>query len=572
MRQTSITLPRWGILCLALILGVGAVCVVIAGLRNARAAATALPGLITAQGRYLVRDGARFEVKGVNYYPKDYAWDRFWTSYKSDTTTAQINTELNLARALGINAIRIFLPYDHFSGTLQSAPHLSNLKDFVNNQLGQRGMVAIVTLFDFYTGPTVYSTTDYFSNTRHISAVVNTLGITNQNILAWDIKNELDRDYDVDVGESRVKAWAGEMISYTKSLDPNHLITLGFYGGVTATLCTGDVNRLVYSPAIAAEFAPQLHFISVHYFVSERCFESDIQTLRVLVGEKPIILEEFGLHTWATSPTDPKTEKQQAAFYNAVLSLSEAYDLSGYSFWTLTDFSYILAGDPQQNQCQGILRNRLVNICEMTTTVDYSEKLASETIRRHYHARPLYIDLGDSWVDASTHAPPPGWTDDFIAGGVLMRGYNISEPLWSHDYGKVALSKWVEGGVSITGTAKSPLLSNANVNQYPFLTGEVYSYSIRYPPPIGSDATLYVGVQEGSQITRLLTVTHSISLPYAFTADLRKPPTSWSGTHSFRIVLELVPDLGGNGYSATYELDWISIQAPHTLYLPLIRK
>jgi len=217
-------------------------------------------GIITAVGRHLERDRVPFEARGMNYYPKDYAWDRFWISYTEALT--QTSEELDRAKALGVNTARIFLPYNLFDGTSQSTPYLGYLTDFVG-RLQARDMVALVTLFDFYltysTQP--YSTTDYISSTRHISSVLNTLGVTNTAVLAWDIKNELDRDYAA-YGKPQVQAWATEMISYTRGLDVDHLVTLGFYGATTGTLCYDPAitNTLVYSPAIAAEFAPLVDF------------------------------------------------------------------------------------------------------------------------------------------------------------------------------------------------------------------------------------------------------------------------------------------------------------------------
>ena len=151
-------------------------------------------GIVSVVGHHLERDGVIFEARGMNYFPKDYAWDRFWISYTLAPT--QTNVELDQAKALGVNTVRIFLPYNLFDGTGQSASYLGYLEDFVS-RLQARDMAALVTLFDYYptysTRP--YSTTDYISSTRHISAVVNTLGVTNPAIMAWDIKNELDRDY-----------------------------------------------------------------------------------------------------------------------------------------------------------------------------------------------------------------------------------------------------------------------------------------------------------------------------------------------------------------------------------------
>jgi len=508
--------------------------------------------IITAVGRHLERDGVPFEVRGVNYYLKDFAWDRFWISYTEVIT--QINTELDLARMLEVNTVRIFVRYDLFDGSDQT--HLDHLKDFVE-RLQKRGMVAIVTLFDLYTTPP-YS--DDLASKQHISAVVNTLGITNPTVLAWDIKNEPDRDY-AEYGEGKVTDWLRGMISYTRGLDPNHLITIGFYGAVTGTLCYDPAitNTLVYSPAIAAEFASDVDFVSMHYFLSERCFESDLQALQSLIGDKPIILEEFGLHT-CLACDDSHTETEQAAYYNALLSLSEANDVAGYLFWTLTDFSYILPDSQESHHCQGILRNSNVTVCQVTSPTDYTEKPAADTVRRHYQDGVVYLDLFDSWVVSDTAEPPPGWTDNWSDGGALLRGFNPSKPLWSHNQGKVAFSKFVTNSTSITGLAASPVLTNVNVNRYPILAGQVYSYSIR-DPDNGSDANLYVGVQEGTQITRLLTITPESPIPTSFRIDLRQPPTNWSGTHTFTITLELVPTGVDNGHSAAYEFDWVALES-----------
>ncbi len=512
-------------------------------------------GVVTAVNRHLERDGAPFEARGMNYYPKDYAWDRFWISYTAATT--QIDAELDLARDLGVNAVRIFVPYDRFDGADQT--HLDHLKDLMA-RLQAHDMVAIVTLFDLYTGVTnthPYSETDYVTNTRHISAVVNTLGAANPTVLAWDIKNEPDRDYTV-YGNDEVKNWLREMISYTRGLDPHHLVTIGFYGAVTGTPCYTDTPGLVYSPTIAAELSQTVDFVSLHYFLPEHCFASDLQALQSQIGEKPIVLEEYGLHTM-DSGANPHTETEQAAYFNALPSLGEAHGIAGYLFWTLSDFSYILTNTEETHHCQGILRNSLADTCQVTTTLDYTEKPAAETIRRHYADYITYLDQLDSWVDPKTDEPPPGWDDNWDEIGALLRGYSLSNTLWSHDVGKVAFSKRVSGTVSNTGVALSPMLLDVDVSRYPILAGQVYSYSVR-DSTYGSDSILYVGAQADAQITRLLTITPGASLPYTFAVDLRQPPLNWTGNHTFHIAFELVPVIGDDGYSASYEFDWIALE------------
>lgn len=501
------------------------------------------PGIIYPVGPRLGRDGRPFEARGMNFYPKDYGWEHFWMSYTLALT--QTTTELDLARDLGVNTVRIFLPYGLFDGSPQSAPYLDYLQDFIG-QLQERDMVAIVTLFDQYTSdsPTPYAPGDYPACTQHISAVVGALGPTNPTVMAWDIKNEPDRDYE-DYGQDVVQDWLMAMISATRGLDLDHMVTIGFFGAVSN----------VYSPAIPAEFAPFVDFVSMHYALPEGSYLGDLQALEALIGDKPVLLEEFGLPTFL-----PHTETGQAAYYNALLALSEAENIAGTLFWTLDDFSYILPGMPESERCMGILRNSLVDICEVTTTVDYTEKPAAEVVRRHYAPHIAYLDLFNGWVDPNTDQPPPGWEDNWQEGGALMRDYNPAQLLWSHDPGKVALAKFVTNTVSITGTGMSPVLKDIETDRFPIVAGQVYSYSVR-DPDNGTDCTLFVGVQEASQTTRLLTIPHTTALPYTFTVDLRQPPLSWTGTHTFRIALELEPVSPANGYSAAYELDWIALYA-----------
>src|SRR6185436_15391663 len=248
LRRLKLFVPKLWKVCLALALGLGLALTLVAGVQTyaqsfafiqdvrlinlehrvtARNQLVTASGIITTQGNYLLLNGTHFEVRGVNYYPKDYAWDKFWENYTTTATSpfaTQVITELDRAKALGINTVRIFVPYNHFNFNSVNQKYRNYLKDFVNNQLRPRNMVAIVTLFDFYpsyaTNP--YSSTDYLTSTNHISAVVNALGITNTNVLAWDIKNELDRDYQT-YTKTKVIAWANQMISYTRHLDQNHL-------------------------------------------------------------------------------------------------------------------------------------------------------------------------------------------------------------------------------------------------------------------------------------------------------------------------------------------------------------
>lgn len=572
-------------------------------------------GLVATRGDMLIRDGQPFAIRGVNYYPKDYPWPRMWESYPR--ARPQIERELDIAHRLGIDTVRIFVPFDLFVGASAQA-NLANLRDFMDTLLSPREMLAIVTLFDFYadarrmsahSGPP-YSCEDYPASRDHIRAVVNALGNSNPSVLAWDIKNEPDRDY-LYFGKADVAAWIEAMTGFTRELDPHHLVTVGVLGQLppgrvwlptvqmyttadlappaTPTPCAnaafghdrhagtppkGPMDT-AYDPAVVAELAPLVDLVSMHYYLPEGDFAAAVTALRERVGDKPIVIEEYGLHTLSNPALDasPHTETQQAAYFNSLMALSEANGLAGTMFWTLNDFSERLDGDPLREQCMGVLRNSRVGFCDHPNPRDYAAKPAAETVRRHFEHGVGYLDLFDGWVDPRTDMPPPGWTDNFAAGGAILRGLNpdrpVDDPLWGHEPGTVTFSKADRPGGADLGIASSPRLLRIDIDRHPYLIARVSSYTIR-DRVNGSDAVLHIGVSDGARASRLITVTLTTPLPATFRADLRKPPAAWHGPHDFAIRLELVPQPGANGYSASYTLDWIAIADRSFVFLPVL--
>lgn len=538
----------------------------------------AAPGLVSVAGTRLQRAGQRFEIRGMNYYPKDYAWDRFWTSYT--TATLQIDQELALAQALGVNTARIFLPYDRFANATRTAD-LAHLRDLIG-RLRAHEMLALITLFDYYPSysPAPYAASDYAASQQHIDAVVDTVGVTNTAVLGWDLKNEIDRDYAC-YTKSAVAAWAQQMLGHLRQRDPNHLITVGVLGISPQVACgqTRTAQGAAFDPSIAADFAAAVDFSSMHYFLSERTFGEDLQALRAGVGAMPIVLEEFGLHTLASPPTpclaqvscdDPHTESEQAAYYNTLLSSAEAGGAAGFIFWTLNDYSYIL-DPPYANHCLGILRNSLAAMCQDASPADYGEKPAAVAVGQHFQPRRAYLDLFDGWVDPKTDLPPLGWADNASAGGALLRDYNTANSLWSQSQGRVAITKVVSNTLSVPGVALSPVITDALVDDFPLLSVRVSGYAIR-DPQNGSDATLQIGVSESGRITNLLTITPQTTLPATLTANLRQAPLGWQGAHSFQIVLTLTPQASLSGYSAAYELDSLELLGDRRAYLPQVAR
>lgn len=506
------------------------------------------------------------QLHGVNYFPKDYPWEELWLNYP--TAIPQIERELQIARSLGVNAVRIFVPYRLFNGA--NATYPDYLADYLR-RLNKYHMVAIVTLFDFYpsqaTAP--YQPSNEGADFTHINTVYNTIH-RSPALFAWDIKNEMDRDY-AQFGRPTVTTWARKMINHLRTLDGDHPITIGLLGVTPGTLCYDNaVAADAYDPNIAAELTDVTDFVSMHYFLSERCFEQDVEALQTAVSSQPILLEEFGLPT-NNRVNPPHTEAEQAAYYNALLSISEAKGLAGTFFWTLNDLK-IPAGYPDipTEQCMGILRNSNVTDCQTSNPADYSRKPAAEVVAAHYRPNFVYLDLFNCWVDPNTDLPPLGWSDNWQEGGLLMRCHDSNRDAWSHTPGHIALFKFVNEGVSNRGIAASPLIEHVDVSRTPLITGVVSNYE-RRDSTFGTHSKLSIGVKEGGTITPLYEVTPQTTFPHRFRIDLRKEPLNWQGIHSFQIVFMLEAIAPSNGYSATYEIDWVALQGFHFINLPLIQ-
>lgn len=551
----------------AAVVGVGLAAASLVCLPAIQAQPSRPAGLVRAEGRALVRDGEPFVVRGVNYYPKDHAWRRFWLDYAAAATA--IDAELDRAERLGVNTVRIFVPFDLFADG--GSPHLAALRDFVDVRLARRGMLAIVTLFDLVADappgqPSPYAPAGRAASRAHARAVVGALGTGNANVLAWDVKNEIDRDYGA-FGRETVLAWLDEMVAALRGLDPGHLVTVGAFGVRPGAGCAAPGTD-GFDTAGVADLAGRVDFASVHYYLPERCFAADLADLRRRVGDKPIVLGEFGLST-ARSPdasaTAAHTETQQAAYYNALLSQAEAQGLAGAVFWTLNDFKgvgdAIPAGKRSAEQCMGVLRNARVDGCHVRSAADYAEKPAADTVERHFGADAAYLDLFDGWVDGATDAPPPGWADSRRAGGALLRGHRPGQALWSWRPGHVALAKWVAGGARRTGLVTAPLLVGVDVDRRPLLTLRVAEHRIR-DVANGSPSDLFVAVAAAGRITRLLTVTPQTPLPATFEVDLRSPPLGWRGRRDVQVVLGLEPAAGVDGYGTAYLLDWLGLLPP----------
>ncbi len=254
------------------------------------------------------------KIKGVNYYPKDRAWKMFGAGFDPKT----IGLDMIKVKEMGLNTVRIFVPYEEFGAEEVSDQHLQQLLRFMNIT-ASHDIRVIVTLFDFYGN---YDLSDWTLSLRHGRTVVNALK-DHPALLGWDLKNEPDLDFK-NRGKERVLAWLKELNAMVKSIDPNHPVTIGWSNATAATLLSSEVD-----------------YISFHYYGSISEFQTSYQVLKSSSSGKSVILQEYGLSSYSGIWNLFSGSEIKQADYHAEMQELLAKNQVPFLFWTLYDFSSV---------------------------------------------------------------------------------------------------------------------------------------------------------------------------------------------------------------------------------------
>lgn len=278
-------------------------------------------GFIRVSGSQIVRFGQPVQIKGVNYYPQGRPWVEMWSIWNAP----QMERELRLGRdQLGINTVRILLPYDVSGDGHVDAKLINRIQQFLQIA-GNLDMRVIITLFDFYNGFPEPGSQSEEKNFRYIQRLVGNF-IGDERIMAWDLHNEPDHYPMWTEGNApRVLMWLGRMADEVRRIDPNHLITVGM----------GQYNNLWQPGPDGRRVIDYSDVISFHnYNAPDTARQIDEIQRRT---SKPILLEEFG---WPSGPPclfRDFNEAQQAAVYQEMLAAAEGR-IAGVIAWTLRDY------------------------------------------------------------------------------------------------------------------------------------------------------------------------------------------------------------------------------------------
>lgn len=271
-------------------------------------------GWIKAEKDQIIVANKQFIIKGINYYPKELPWAMFSKAFNP----LKIDTDFERIKNIGLNTVRIFVPYVAFGKSNVINSKLNKLEQILDIAEKQQ-LKVIVTLFDFYGDYTVLNWTETRSHARKIVAMFK----NHAAILAWDIKNEPDLDFK-SRGELEVTEWLSQMLTLIKEIDTNHLVTVGWAHPKNAHLLKNEVD-----------------IVSYHYYKSANSFIKNHLQLKARVANKPLVLQEYGKSSYQFFWNPFVDGNQEQARYHKKMQAHFKKDTLAFMSWCLYDYDTI---------------------------------------------------------------------------------------------------------------------------------------------------------------------------------------------------------------------------------------
>jgi len=337
-----------------------------------RAAIDGLLDLYVARGMKVIRVWA-FNDGGSNIdgFPETWAYQQTPTSIYNETALQGLDYCVDQARARGLKLILTFTnQWDDYGGMqwyVDASPTATEHDDF-------------------YTDPACkewYKARMQFIVNRR-NTYNDTLYRDDPTIFAWELANEPRCVSDWRCIRGTFRAWVSEMSNYLRSLDPNHMITIGVEGFYNQDHAGEwpEGHTWLYDGYAGTDFIddhklPNIDFCTVHLYPDHWNMADKIPAVTQFlqhhiddctsVIRKPLIMEEFGkrepdretvLQTW-----------MQTVYAGAVANAAAA----GWNYWMIEaegsghdDTFSLFPGDPLDAPALDLLAAEAARINALT--------------------------------------------------------------------------------------------------------------------------------------------------------------------------------------------------------------
>jgi hypothetical protein len=330
------------------------------------------------EGDDFIYQGNAVKLKGTNYWLSATPFSGTWATWNGP----QVREELGKAKELGVNTVRIGLPYDHRDTrdiVWGDGRRMVRISPWIISQMTQVLQIAaaydmkvIFVLFEWYDEQPAPGTPDAELNLTYLKGIIGPFA-NDDRVLAWDLHNEPDHYNNWKDGkQDRVIKWLERMSHHVREIDTRHPITVG----------VGNYASLWHPANDGTTLLSFVDFVAFHTY-SAGALSGQIKELKRRTT-KPVLLEEMG---WPTSPgSQPPTpgavydEATQSFLYKSMLADSKALDIAGVMQWTLWDYAPGATVERNFEEHFGLVR------------LDGSFKPAAQIFGEQYPAVPLGSD------------------------------------------------------------------------------------------------------------------------------------------------------------------------------------
>ncbi len=277
-------------------------------------------GIVTGDGFSM--DGQPFVVRGVNYYPASYPWQRF-----SDAPLATVERDFARLKGVHANTVRLFLWYPPLfvcpgHGAVPNPESIAWLDAVIRlaSAYNLRVILTLNHLPDLIDQPLYTSGSDAaLAQTAYIV----TRYRTEPTILAWDLRDAGDADYTPSGDDpapftrDTVLDWLARTAAAVRQIDPYHAITAGWARDSEATIALVDVVSLQDVGLLEN---------------GDLTLRERVASLRAYTP-KPLLLIATGSSTAVIDDT------AQALRLRDTVRAAEGDHLAGWLVWTMVDFA-----------------------------------------------------------------------------------------------------------------------------------------------------------------------------------------------------------------------------------------
>ncbi len=249
---------------------------------------------------------------GLNYYPASASWRSFWTEFP----IADIQKDIETAKRLNVNAMRIFLTHDYFAPPETRTEALKKLNTFLN-LCEDNNIQVLITLFDLRPD---YSVSNWAADIAHLDSVLSAVS-EHQAILGIDLKNQPDLDFAV-WGEGLVEGWLTVMARHIQTHYSDLPVTAGWSKAQNATRLHTVFDVVTY-----------------HEYQNPKHFKIRLDNVKAAIDDKPVMITELGSTIWHPPFIAKRNESAQANRLKT--QLNQAGKSNGIFVWTLHDFDHV---------------------------------------------------------------------------------------------------------------------------------------------------------------------------------------------------------------------------------------